>query len=133
MAYNCKVELNGVLGNDPKVVKKDGKTFVVLRMTTTDSYPVQDGDETIWKGKESLWHDVLVFRPAATITAKALKKKDIVKISGTLSYRPFKDENGYTQHTASIIATFIKKVELGKSKEPSDAEITEVTEEASQA
>ena len=77
-------------------IEKDGKTFVALRVATTDSYPVQDGEETTWKDKESLWHDVLVFRPAVTITAKALKKSDIVQINGTLSYRPFKDENGYT-------------------------------------
>jgi single-stranded DNA-binding protein len=50
MAYNCKVELNGVLGNDPKVIEKDGKTFVVLRMATTDSYPLQEGDEDHLEG-----------------------------------------------------------------------------------
>lgn len=112
MAYNCKVELNGVLGNDPKVIEKDGKTFVVLRIATTDSYPVKDGEVTTWKDKESLWHDVLVFRPAATIVAKTLKKSDVVEINGTLSYRPFADEEGYTKYETSVIADFLKKAKI---------------------
>ena len=130
MAYNCKVELNGVLGNDPKIVEKDGKTFVVLRIATTDSYPIKDGEKTVWKDKATLWHDVLVFRPYTVTLAKSLKKKDIVEISGSLTYRPFKDENGHTKHEASIVAGFIRKVETDSSEEPSEAEISEVVEVA---
>lgn len=128
MAYNCKVELNGVLGNDPKVIEKDGKTFVSLRIATTDSYPVKEGDQTFWKDKESQWHDILVFRPYTVAIAKELKKRDIVEITGSLSYRPFKDENGYTKHEASIIAGFIRKVDVSKSEEPTEEEISEVVE-----
>lgn len=120
MAYNSKVELNGILGKDPKVIEKDGKTFVSLRIATTDSYPAKEGDQTIWKDKESQWHEILVFRPYTVAIAKELKKLDIVEITGSLSYRPFKYENSYTKHEASIIAEFIKKVEVGKPEEPSE-------------
>ena len=130
MAYNLKIELNGVLGKDPKIIEKDGKTFVSLRIATTDSYPVKEGEQTIWKDKESQWHDILVFRPYVVTIAKGLKKRDIVEITGSLSYRPFKDENGYTKHEASIIAGFIRKVEVGKSEEPTEEEISEVVEVA---
>ena len=129
MAYNCKIELNGILGQDPKIIEKDGKNFVALRVATTDSYPVKEGEKTIWKEKESLWHDVLVFRPYAVTITKELKKKDIVEIKGSLSYRPFKDENGYTKYETSVIAEFIRKVEIGKSDEPTEAEISEVVAE----
>ena len=130
MAYNCKVELNGAIGKDAKIIDKDGKTFVALRVATRDSYPVQEGDKTVWKDKESLWHDVLVFRPYSVAIAKELTKGDIVEITGSLSYRPFKDENGHKKHEASIIANFIKKIEVGKSEEPTEEEISEVAEVA---
>ena len=42
MTINCKVELNGFLGADPKSISKNGKTFIALRVATTDSYPVKD-------------------------------------------------------------------------------------------
>jgi single stranded DNA-binding protein len=130
MAYNCKIELNGVLGQDAKTIEKEDKTFVALRVATTDSYPVKDGEQTIWKNKESLWHDVLVFRPSAVSIAKELKKSEIVEISGSLSYRPFKDENGHTKYEASIIANFVKKIEVGNENEPSEEEISEVVEKS---
>lgn len=130
MAYNCKVELNGAIGQDAKLIEKDGKTFVALRVATKDSYPVKEGDKTLWKEKESLWHDVLVFRPLSVAIAKELKKGDIVEITGSLSYREFKDENGHKKHEASIIANFIKKIEVGKSEEPTEEEISEVAEVA---
>lgn len=130
MAYNCKVELNGVLGNDPKVIEKDGKTFVVLRMATTDSYPVKEGEQTTWKDKESLWHDVLIFKPYAVDLAKGLKKKDLLEVKGTLSYRPFKDENGYSKFEASIIGEYVQHIILDKSSDPSEDEIHEAVEVA---
>ena len=130
MAYNCKIELNGVLGQDAKIIEKDGKTFVALRLATTDSYPIKDGENTIWKEKETLWHDVLVFRPYTVAIAKELKKRDIVEITGSLAYRPFKDENGHTKYEASIVAGFIRKVDIDSSEEPSEAEISEVVEVA---
>ena len=130
MAYNAKIELNGVLGKDPKIIEKDGKTFTVLRIATTDSYPVEVNDKTIWKDKETQWHDVMVFRPYAVAIAKELKKRDIVEITGSLNYRPFKDKGGYTKHEANITASFIRKVEIGKDAEPSETEISEAVEVA---
>ena len=130
MANNCKIELNGVLGHNAKVVEKDGKTFVVLRIATTDNYPVEENGKTIWKNKESLWHDVLVFRPYSVTVAKSLKRGDFAEISGSLSYRPFKDENGYTKYEACIIARYVKKIEVGKEEDPTRDEISEVVEVA---
>ena len=130
MAYNCKVELNGNLGADAKTIEKNGKTFVALRVATKDSYPKKEGDKTIWAdSKETLWHDVLVFSPNVVNIAKSLKKGDRVEITGSISYREFKDENGYKQQQASIIAGYIRKVDFNKEGNPSSAEISEVAEE----
>jgi single stranded DNA-binding protein len=119
MANNCKIELNGYLGADPKSISKNGKTFIALRVATTDTYPVKDEKtgEVKWKDKETIWHDVLVFRPQAAHFARDLKKGDAVQISGSLAYKPFKDENGNTKHQVNIIANYLERVEYNRQDE----------------
>ncbi len=115
MAYNCKVELNGNLGKDAKELESNGKKFISLRVATRDSYPKKEGDKTIWVASEqTLWHDVLVFNPKAIEIAATLEKGDLVEISGTLSYRTFKDESGHDKQQASVIAYSVQKIELNK-------------------
>lgn len=128
MAYNCKIELNGNLGADPKIIEKEGKTFIALSVATTDSYPKKEGDKTVWENsKTTLWHDVLIFRPTVIEVVKKLKKGDRVDVIGSLSYRNFKDENGINRKQASIIAGFVNKVEF--DTQPSEDEISRVSEE----
>lgn len=124
MAYNCKIQLNGNLGQDAKQLESNGKKFINLRVATKDSYPKKEGEQTIWVDSEkTLWHDVLVFNPKGIEIAENLKKGDLVEILGTLSYRSFKDEEGHNKQQASIIGNFIKKVEFNKdeSSEEQDA------------
>lgn len=127
MANNCKIELNGYLGADPKSISKNGKTFIALRIATTDSYPVNDEKtgEVKWKDKETIWHDVLVFRPQAAHFARDLKKGDAVQISGTLAYKPFKDEHSYSKQEAFVVANFVEKDEFPRQDELTfgDAEV----------
>lgn len=125
MAINCKIELNGYLGADPKSITKNGKTFIALRIATTDTYPVKDEKtgETKWKDKETVWHDVLVFRPNAAHFARDLKKGDAVTITGSLGYKTFKDERGTAKRQASIVANYIEKVEYNRQDEFSFEEI----------
>lgn len=129
MAINCKIQLSGYLGQDAKTITKDGKSFVVLRVATTDSYPTKDSKgEVKWKDKESVWHDVLVFRPTAAHFARDLKKGDAVDIIGSLNYKPFKDENGYTKRQATILVSFIEKVAYERQEELSLDDINEAVE-----
>lgn len=132
MATNCKIELNGYLGNDPKSITKNGKTFIALRVATTDTYPVKDEKtgETKWKEKETIWHDVLVFRPNAAHFARDLKKGDAVTITGSLSYQNFKDENGNPKRGVNIIANYLEKVEYNRQEELSFDEINAVLSQA---
>ena len=125
MARNNKIELHGFLGQDAKVIESDGKTFVSLRVATTDSYK-DENDK--WQDKESIWHEVLVFRPLAVQFAKELKKGNLVDITGSISYRPFKDEQGFTRHQATIVAGYVEKASLDKKDEPN----TEMVEKALQ-
>lgn len=132
MAKNCKLDLNGYLGADPKSISKNGKTFIALSIATTDSYPVKDDKtgEIKWKDKETVWHDVLVFRPQAAHFARDLKKGDAVTISASLGYKTFKDENGNTKRQASIIANYIEKVEYNRQDELSFDEVNEAISQA---
>lgn len=115
MSFNNKVQLSGFLGQDPKEIDKNNNNFTVLQVATTDSYPVKQDSETKWEDKETIWHDVFIFRPAVSKIAKDLKKGDKVELSGSLSYRPFKDEKGISRKQATIVANFIEKA--GNSKQ----------------
>lgn len=117
MAINNRIELHGHLGMDAKTVEKEGKSFVVLRVATTDSYPIGQGEEIKWKDRETIWHDVLVFRPATAYFARDLKKGDRVQVTGSISYRPFNDAEGHTRRQASIVASFIEKIHYEKQEE----------------
>ena len=69
--------------------------------------------------------------PALTAQfAKELKKGDRVEVTGTLSYRPFKDANDYTRKQATIIGTFIEKIAYNKQEELLLKSVSEVVEEA---
>lgn len=111
---NANLQLNGFLGADPKVINKNGRSLTLLRIATTDSYPVKDGEITKWIDKETIWHDVLVFSPITCKFANELKKSDKVEISCSLAYREFKDENSYKKREAIIIGNFIQKIDYNK-------------------
>ncbi len=132
MAINCKIELNGYLGADAKSITKNGKTFLVLRIATTDSYPVKEEKtgEVKWKDREAIWHDVLVFRPQAAHFARDLKKGDAVLVSGSIAYKTIKDENGYAKKQASIIANYLEKVEYNRQDALFSEEIDQAIEAA---
>lgn len=117
MANNNKVQLTGFLGSDPKIIEKEGKSFVSLSIATTDSYLVKEGNEMKWEDKGTVWHNVLAFSETLRKQVSALKKGDKVELTGAISYRPFKDENGVTRHSAAIIGSQIKKLDYGKHTE----------------
>ncbi len=113
MAINNTVTLIGNLGNDPKTITSNQHEFIALSLCTTDTYE-KDGK---WHEKASIWHNVLVFDKKAQDYAKDHKKGDRIKITGSLSYRPVKGENGYDIQEASVIARHIESASLSQSKE----------------
>lgn len=114
---NNRVELFGHLGNDPKEIKSsDGKVFQALSLATTDSYPIEENGETKWKERETIWHEVLIFRKTTIQFARELKKGDRVQITGEISYRPFQTIEGHTRRAATIIASFVEKIQYEKQE-----------------
>jgi len=125
MTFNNKVQLSGFLGQEPKPITKGDKIFTILQVATTDSYPIKQGEETRWEDKETVWHDVFVFRPSASKFANELKKGDKVEISGSISYQIFKDEKGYNRKQAAIIASFVEKLNHSKQEQLFSKELVE--------
>ena len=70
-----------------------------------------------WEDKETVWHNVLAFSEALRKQVATLKKGDKVELIGSISYKPFKDENGVSRLNAVIIGSQIKKLEYGKHTE----------------
>jgi single-strand DNA-binding protein len=124
MAQNNRVELTGNLGKDPRIIEKDGKQFAALSVATTDSYKDEGGT---WQNRESIWHNVLIFRPTTITFTKDFKKGDRVKIVGSLSYRAQEKADGYKVYEAVIIGSYIEAAEL-TSREPSSAEVAEAAD-----
>jgi single-strand DNA-binding protein len=104
--FNNIVKLIGNLGADPKTIITEKSKFAVLSVATSDRYKDQDSSE--WKSTETIWHNVIAFKPNLIEKIKDFKKGNAVKLNGILSYRPFDttDESGkkITKYEASIIA-----------------------------
>jgi single-strand DNA-binding protein len=124
MAHNNRVELEGNLGKDPRIIEKDGKQFAALSIATTDSYKDDNGQ---WHNRETIWHNVLIFRPTTITFAKTFKKGDRVRVVGSISYRAHEKADGFKVMEAVIIASYIEKAEL-TAKEPTAAEVAQAAE-----
>ena len=116
MARNNRVELLGHLGSDPKVIKTDSKSFISFSIATADAYPVKNGEETVWKERGTVWHDVLIFKPVTMNFTRDLKKGDRVELTGELSYREIDGADGYKHKEAVIIGTHVEKVQYEKQE-----------------
>ncbi len=124
MANNNRIELEGNLGKDPRIIEKEGKQFAALSIATTDSYKDDKGQ---WQNRETIWHNVLIFRPTTITFAKDFKKGDRVRVVGSISYRPYEKADGYKLMEAVIIASYIEKAEL-TTKEPTAAEVAQAAQ-----
>lgn len=116
MTKNNQIQLTGFLGDDAKIIAKDDKKFISLRIATSDSYLVKEHEESKWQNKETVWHNILVFRQTIINTTNSLKKGDKVQLTGSISYKPFKDEKGFTRNDATIICDNIIKLERKKAE-----------------
>ena len=111
------VKLIGNLGADPKIIETEKSKFAVLSLATAESYKDKENE---WQNKETIWHEVITFKPALIEKMKDFKKGAAVEIKGSISYRPFEttDEHGkkITKKEASIIAN---SIELALTREKS--------------
>lgn len=122
MAYNSTVILVGNTGNEASFHKtKDDKNFATLSLATTDSYKDNDG---VWQNKETIWHQIMIFKPALVLQVQNYAKGSRLKITGSLTYREFEvpgpDGKPYIKKEATITAGAIEVASL--EKKVNDAE-----------
>ncbi len=117
MAYNNTVTLIGNMGSEARIIESDEQHFAGVSVATTDSYQDKEGN---WQDKETIWHNVLAFNPKVIEKLKALKKGSRIKVTGSLSYRPFEVVDGEGQvipkKEASVIAGKVELAPLAKKK-----------------
>ena len=133
MAINNTVILEGNLGDDTKLIETDGKKFVSARMATRNSYKDESGE---WQQQEKAdWHNLLAFSPRAIELLKSVAKSARVKVTGTLSYKPYEvTENNKTfnKYEASIIVRDLELAPLFKKNKANQESEIEAEEGAAE-
>lgn len=117
MAINNTIQLTGNLGSEVRIIETEERNFAAVSIATTDSYQNKEGE---WQDKETLWHDLIAFSPKMIEILKGLNTKARIKVTGSLSYRPFEVQDGegqiITKKEAKIIVRDIEQVPLVKKK-----------------
>ena len=109
MARHFTATLTGNMGSEARIITTEERTFAAFSLATTDSYQDEEGN---WKDLETIWHDVITFNPKIIQVLKSLKTGSRIKVTGSLSYRPYEvmiEDKKIQKKEASIIA---KKVEM---------------------
>ncbi len=109
------VTLTGNMGSEARIIEQEEKNFAVFSLATTDSYKDEKGE---WVEKSVVWHNLIAFSPKLIAQLKNLKKGTRLKVTGSLSYRPFEvqDESGktITKKECSVIAHQVEQAPLVK-------------------
>lgn len=96
-----KVILVGRLGKDPEVRHlENGATVANFSMATSETYK----DRTTGEKREiTEWHNIVLWRGLADISAKYLHKGDMVYIEGKLRTRSW-EKDSIKRYTTEIVA-----------------------------
>lgn len=86
MATNNSITLIGNMGAEARIIETDNTTFAAVSLATTDSYKDDNG---YWHDNETIWHNLVTFNPKVIKEFAAFKKGSRLKVTGSLSYRPF--------------------------------------------
>ena len=119
MAINNTIELTGNLGSEVRIIETEEYKFAGVSLATTDSYKDEETGE--WTDKQTEWHSLVAFSPTVIEILKGLNTKARIKVTGTLSYRPFEVQDGegqiITKKEASIIVRKVEQAPLPKKKD----------------
>ena len=101
-----QVTLLGNLGKDPEIKTLENGTKVAsMTVATSESYK-DKSDE--WQTLTE-WHNVVVWRPSATV--EKLSKGDKVFIQGKITTRKYSDKEGVERYRTEIVANTVKGLE----------------------
>lgn len=68
-----------------------------------DSAKRHKDDSDHWQDKDTVWHDVLVFRPTAVQFAEELKKGDKIELRGSLNISSSRMKTATTAHRLKLL------------------------------
>ena len=97
-----KVILIGNVGRDPEVrTMESGVKMARLRLATTERIP--DRQNNTWRDHTE-WHTVILWRNAADVVDRYVKKGTQLYIEGRLRTREWSDKDGNKRYTTEIMA-----------------------------
>ena len=102
MAINNTIELTGNIGAEARIIETEESKFAAFSIATTDSYKDKEDN---WQDRETVWHNVIAFNPTIIEALKSFKKGTRLKITGSLSYRPFEIVDGNGNRVAVVNKT----------------------------
>lgn len=95
-----KVILVGHLGKDPEIRYLEGNVSVSSFPLATSEFYTKDGK----KIEQTEWHNIVMWRGLADVSAKYLSKGKLVYIEGKLRTRTYEDREGIRRYTTEIVA-----------------------------
>ncbi|XP_071877260.1 mitochondrial single stranded DNA-binding protein [Bombus fervidus] len=96
-----QVTLLGRVGGDAQKRGNEEHPVVIFSLATHSNYRYMNGDFV----QRTEWHRICVFKPSLRDNVlNYLKKGQRIYVSGKITYGEFKDEDGNTKSSTSIIA-----------------------------
>ena len=95
-----QVSLIGNLGGDPEVKTfENGNQMARFSLATNERFRNKQGEYQ----DNTLWHTCVVFGKASEMARNALKKGDMVAVSGKLNYRQFSNSEGQNVKVTEVV------------------------------
>lgn len=95
-----RVQLIGLLGQDPEVKKFDKGQLAKFSLATSETYKNTEGE----KVTETQWHNIVAFGKTAEILEKYAKKGDKIAIEGKLVTRKWQTNEGENRYSTEVVA-----------------------------
>lgn len=98
-----KVELIGRVGRDPEYKTFKNGSVLNVALATNKSVRNKDGEYE----DRTEWHDVQIWGKKAENLSDKIKKGDLLRIEGEITYNEYEDKNGSKQRRAKINGNYI--------------------------
>ncbi len=108
-----KVQLIGLLGNDPEVKNlESGSKLAKFRMATNEYKKDAKGERV----EDTQWHNVIAWGKTAEIIENYAHKGSRVCISGKLTHSNFEDQNGNKKYFTEVVANEVLLMDKAPAK-----------------
>ncbi|MBP5611889.1 MAG: single-stranded DNA-binding protein [Bacteroidales bacterium] len=100
-----KVILIGRVGRDPDIRAFDaGVKKASFTLATSESYKGRDGN----RAEQTEWHNIVLWRNAADIAERYVRKGSLIYLEGRIRYRSWDDASGNKRYTTDIECDVIR-------------------------